>query len=137
MSETSKKIKVLIGKTAIDGHWRGVQAVATAFRDAGMEVVYVGVVSADEAVQISIQEQADVIGLNIVASYEQVKELIRLLHRSEMDDVLVIAGGVIPHVHIPKLKSMGVHGVFPPGTKLKDIVSFIKDNCRVTVRDPS
>jgi len=137
MAESSKKIKVLIGKAAIDGHWRGLQAVATALRDAGMEVVYVGVVSADEALQISIQEQSDVIGLNVGASYRQIEELIRLLHENEMEDILVITGGVIPRLDIPKLKDMGVHGVFPPGTKLVDIVSFIKDNCRVTGKDPS
>jgi len=126
----NRRIKAVIGKTSLDGHWRGVQAVATALRDAGMEVVYVGASTGEEMVKIAIQEDADVVGLNIGASYEQVEELIRLLRQNDMEDVLVITGGVIPMTDIEKLMAMGVHGVFPPGSKLQDIVQFIRDHSR-------
>jgi len=95
-----------------------------------MEVVYVGASTGEEMVKIAIQEDADVVGLNIGASYEQVEELIRLLRQNDMEDVLVITGGVIPMTDIEKLMAMGVHGVFPPGSKLLDIVQFIRDNSR-------
>ncbi|HPL63426.1 MAG: cobalamin-dependent protein [Syntrophales bacterium] len=122
------RIRVIIGKTSLDGHWRGVQAVATALRDAGMEVVYVGMSSAEMTVRAAMQESADVIGLNVGASYSQVEELIRLLGENEMEDVLVILGGVIPLADIPKLKAIGVNEVFPPGSKLNKIVKYIQEN---------
>jgi methylmalonyl-CoA mutase, C-terminal domain len=123
-------IRIVIGKTSLDGHWRGVQAVATAFRDAGMEVIYLGISTANTIVQAAIQEDADVIGLNVGASYEQVQELMRLLKEDAMDKTLVILGGVIPLSDIPKLKAMGVNEVFPPGSKLINIVNYIKDNVK-------
>ncbi|MBW1788050.1 MAG: cobalamin-dependent protein [Deltaproteobacteria bacterium] len=131
VTEKNRKIKAVIGKTALDGHWRGVQAVATALRDAGMEVVYLGASTAEGIVKVALQEDADVIGLNIGASYEQVAELIRLLGRNDMQDLLLIVGGVIPLTDVPKLEKMGVHGVFPPGSKLDDIVRFIQGHSRV------
>jgi len=134
VTKSYNKIKAIIGKTGLDGHWRGVQAVAVALRDAGMEVVYVGACTAKEIVNFAIQEDADVVGLNIGASYEMVKELIRLLRQNDMEDVLVITGGVIPIKDIEKLKAMGVHGVFPPGSKLKDIVQFIRDHSKLVAK---
>lgn len=134
MTKQTRKIKAVIGKTGLDGHWRGVQAVATALRDAGMEVVYLGASTAEGIVKVALQEDADVVGLNIGASYEQVEELIRLLRLNEMEDLLVIVGGVVPLVDVPILKKMGVHGVFPPGSKLDEIVHFIRDNSRVVER---
>jgi len=130
MPKGSRIIKVIIGKTGIDGHWRGVQAVAAALRDAGMEVIYVGSLTAEAVVKSAIQEDADVIGLNVGASYEQIEELIRLLKENNMSDILVMVGGVIPRVDVPRLKEMGVHGVFPPGSRLDDIVKFVEQNVR-------
>jgi len=130
MPKGSRIIKVIIGKTGIDGHWRGVQAVAAALRDAGMEVIYVGSLTAEAVVKSAIQEDADVIGLNVGASYEQIEALIKLLRENNMPDVLVMAGGVIPRVDVPRLKEMGVHGVFPPGSRLDDIVKFVEENVR-------
>ena len=130
MSSVKRTIKVVIGKTGLDGHWRGVQAVAAALKNAGMEVVYGGMLTADAVIRIAIQEDADVIGLNVGASYEQVRELTRILHEEHMEDVLLIVGGTIPLVDAPKLKKMGVNGVFPPGSKLGDIVKFVQENVR-------
>jgi methylmalonyl-CoA mutase C-terminal domain/subunit len=126
-----KILKVVIAKAAIDGHWRGVQVVANALRDAGMEVVYAGMATADAAFQIALQEDADVIGLNIGASYEQVQELMRILKENHMDNILVIVGGTIPLVDIPRLKQIGVSGVFPPGSRLADIVKYVQENVHV------
>ena len=130
MNDNQGIIKVVVGKTGLDGHWRGVQAVATALKNAGMEVVYVGMSEAEAVVRAALQEDADVIGLNVGASYEQVEELIRLLKEKKMDDVLLILGGVIPLVDIPRLKEMGVDEVFPPGSRLDDIVTYVRENAR-------
>jgi len=130
MPKGSRITKVIIGKTSMDGHWRGVQAVAAALRDAGMEVIYVGSLTAEAVVKAAIQEDADVIGFNVGGSYEQIEELIKLLRENNMPDVLVIVGGVIPGVDVPRLKEMGVHGVFPPGSRLDDIVKFVEENVR-------
>jgi len=126
-----KVIKVVIAKAAIDGHWIGVRVVANALKDAGIEVVYAGMVTADAAFQIALQEDADIIGLNIGASYEQVQELIRILRENHMDNILVIVGGTIPSVDIPRLKQLGVSGVFPPGSQLADIVKYVQENVHV------
>lgn len=130
MSNVKRIIKVVIGKTGLDGHWRGVQVVAAALKNAGMEVVYAGMLTADAVIRIAIQEDADVIGLNVGASYEQVRELTRILHEEHMEDVLLIVGGTIPLVDAPELKKMGVNEVFPPGSKLDDIVKFVQENVR-------
>ena len=130
MAGKERIIKVVLCKASLDGRWRGVQAVAAALRDAGMEVVYVGMVAAEEAVAVAIEEDADVIGLNIGASYEQVQELMQILKERKMEDILVVVGGVIPLVDIDRIKKMGVGDVFPPGSKLSDIVEFIKINSR-------
>ena len=122
------KIKVVVAKAGLDGHWIGLQLVTTALRDAGMEVVYAGMVSADAVVQIAIQEDAGVVGLNVGASYGQVEELIRILKEKHMDNILVIVGGTIPSVDIPELKQMGVGEVFPSGSRVMDIVRYVREN---------
>jgi methylmalonyl-CoA mutase C-terminal domain/subunit len=126
----NKPIKVIMAKTALDGHWRGVQVVASAMRDAGMEVVYAGMVTAESVFRVAVQEDADVIGLNVGASYEQVRELMRMLKENHIDQMLVIVGGTVPHTDIPELKQMGVGEVFPPGSKLSDIVKFVQENAK-------
>lgn len=131
MRKRERTLKVIIGKTGLDGHWRGVQAVATALRDAGMEVVYVGTMPAEALVQSALQEDADVIGLNVGASYEQVEILMAIMKDKQIKDVLVIVGGVIPLADIPKLMKMGVKAVYPPGSKLSDIVDFVQKNGRL------
>ena len=119
MTQTQRRIKVVIGKTGLDGHWRGVQAVATALRNAGMEVVYVGMSAAEAVANMAIQEDADVIGLNVGASYEQIEHLTEIMKARGLDHVLLIAGGVIPLVDAPRLKAMGVDGVFSAGLEAR------------------
>ena len=125
------KIKVVVAKAALDGHWIGIRMVINALRDAGMEVIYAGMVAADAVVATALQEDADVIGLNIGASYEQVQELMRILKDKSVEHILVIVGGTIPLMDVPKLERMGVGGVFPPGSLLSDIVKFVQDNVNV------
>lgn len=126
MGAQRKAIKVLMAKISLDGHWRGVAMVSAALRDAGMEVIYGGMLNAAQIVEAAIQEDVDVIGINIGARYMQVKELMQLLQQRGVEDVLVVAGGTIPREEIPMLKEMGIAEVFPPGSSLDSIVSYIK-----------
>lgn len=127
MGAQGKTLRVLIAKISLDGHWWGVAIVTAALRDAGMEVIYGGMMNAAQIVEAAIQEDVDVIGVNIGARYLQVKEMMQLLRQRGVEDMLVVAGGTVPREDIPQLKEMGVAEVFPPGSSLDSIVSFIKD----------
>jgi len=126
MDKKGKKIKVLMAKTSMDGHWMGVTLVATALRDAGMEVVYGGQLRPEEIVAAAVQEDADVIGLNVGGSTRTVQRLMDLLSEKKVE-ALVVAGGTVPPCDIPVLKKMGISNVFPPGSSLDSIVNHIKD----------
>jgi len=124
------KIKVLMAKTSLDGHLRGPIVVSRALRDAGMEVIYGGMLSAEEIITTAVQEYVDVIGLNIGGRYGTVKRVLDMMQRQDLGHILVIAGGSVPPEDIPVLKEMGVKGVFPPGSSLESIVHFIKANVK-------
>jgi len=126
MSQEGKKIKVLIAKTSLDGHWRGVAMVTTALRDAGMEVIYAGMLTPQQIAEAALQEDVDVIGLNIGGRYGTVRDLMQILREKGVTDKLIIAGGTIPREDIPLLKEMGVHEVFPPGSPLDAIVEYVR-----------
>ena len=128
METKEKPIKVLIAKTGLDGHWRGVAVVCSALRDAGMEVIYGGQITAEEIASVAVQEDIDVLGLNIGGSCGTVQRIIEAIRRNGMEDVVVVGGGTFPVEDIPKLKEIGVTGLFPPGSRLDDIVSFIREN---------
>lgn len=128
MNTSRKTIRVLMAKTSLDGHWRGVVTVASAFKDAGMEVVYGGQATAAQIVQAAIQEDVDVIGLNIGGRFGHVGEMIRMLKENGMDDILIIAGGPLLKEDIPELKQLGVAEVFPSGSKTKEIVAYVLEN---------
>ncbi len=126
-----KKIRVLIAKPGLDGHDRGAKIVARALRDAGMEVIYTGLRQTPlQIVNAAIQEDVDVIGLSILsgAHLTLVKEIMDLIKKNNMEDVLVILGGIVPDIDIPKLKEMGVAEIFQPGTNTSDIVDYIKSH---------
>jgi len=125
-----KRIKLLMAKASLDGHWRGVAVVSMALRDAGMEVIYGGALNPTQITEAAIQEGVDVIGINIGAGYAAIQELMQLLHEKGANDILVVAGGTIPPEDIPVLKQMGVAGVFPPASSLDSIVTFIRENVR-------
>jgi len=123
------KIRVLVAKPGLDGHDRGAKVVARALRDAGMEVIYTGIrQTPDMIVEAAIQEDADVVGLSILsgAHLELCPAITQGLRKKGREDVLIIAGGIIPEDDVSALQQMGVKAVFGPGTSTEDIVSFIR-----------
>jgi methylmalonyl-CoA mutase C-terminal domain/subunit len=128
-----RKVRVIIAKPGLDGHDRGAKVIARALRDAGMEVIYTGLrQTPEQIVSAALQEDADAIGLSILSGAHMhiCPRLMELLHARGLDDVLVLVGGIIPDVDIPKLREMGVRGVFLPGTPMQEIIDFIADNVR-------
>jgi methylmalonyl-CoA mutase, C-terminal domain len=129
----SQKTRVVIAKPGLDGHDRGAKVIARALRDAGMEVIYTGLrQTPEQIVSAALQEDADVIGLSILSGAHMhiCPRIVELLREHKMDDVLVVVGGIIPDVDIPKLNELGIRGVFLPGTPMQDIVNFIAGNAR-------
>ncbi len=124
---------MLIGKPGLDGHDRGAKVVAQALKDAGMEVVYTGLHrTVDQIVRMAIQEDVDVIGLSIMsgAHIPLTAKLMEKVREQGIDDKMVVVGGVIPSRDVPKLKEIGVAGIFPGGVSFDDIVTFLKENVR-------
>jgi methylmalonyl-CoA mutase, C-terminal domain len=131
-----RKLRVVIAKPGLDGHDRGAKVIARALRDAGMEVIYTGLRQTPEQIaSAALQEDADVIGLSILSGAHNhiAPRLMELLKQKELDDVLVVVGGIIPGVDIPKLKEIGVKGIFLPGTPMQEIIDFINANARQRV----
>src|SRR6266536_1561979 len=127
------RIRVLVAKPGLDGHDRGAKVIARALRDAGMEVIYTGLRQTPEMIAAAaLQEDADVIGLSILSGAHNhiAPRLMQLLKEKGLDDVLVVIGGIIPDVDIPKLKDIGVKGIFLPGTPMQGIIDFIHANAR-------
>src|SRR5216110_3279759 len=125
---SDKKIRVLVAKPGLDGHDRGAKVIARALRDAGMEVIYTGLRQTPEMIAAAaLQEDADVIGLSILSGAHNhiAPRLMQLLKEKGLDDVLVVIGGIIPDVDIPKLQQIGIKGIFLPGSPMQDIVTFI------------
>ena len=129
MQTQKKRARVLLAKPNLDGHWTGIAVVATGLRDAGMEVIYGGMLAAEEIITAAIQESVDVIGLSLGGRYRQVRHFMDLLNQQQIENIIVIVGGTIPREDIPLLKEMGISAVFPPGSSLQAIVKFI--NSRV------
>ena len=126
-----RKIRVLVAKPGLDGHDRGAKVIARALRDAGMEVIYTGLRQTPEMiVNASLQEDVDVIGLSILSGAHNaiVPRVMDLLKQNQMDDVLVLVGGIIPDQDVPALKQQGVAGIFQPGTPMDEIIQFIRQN---------
>jgi methylmalonyl-CoA mutase C-terminal domain/subunit len=128
---TDKKIRVLVAKPGLDGHDRGAKVIARALRDAGMEVVYTGIRQTPEMIaEAALQEDVDVVGMSILSGAHMTlfPRVMELLRQSGMDDVLVIAGGIIPDEDVPALHDLGVGGIFGPGTPTNAIVDYIREN---------
>jgi methylmalonyl-CoA mutase C-terminal domain/subunit len=130
---SDKKIRVLMSKPGIDGHWRGGIVVSRALRDAGMELIFGGFQNVQQIVEAAIQEDVDVIGLSIhsgahFAYTQQVIDLLR--ERGVLGNIMILVGGVIPAKDFDQLKEMGVANVYGPGTLTKDIVDFIRNNIK-------
>ncbi len=126
-------IRVLVAKAGLDGHDRGAKIIARALRDAGMEVLYTGLRKTPESiVQAAIEEDVDYIGLSILSGAHNalVLRIVALLKDQQAEDILLVLGGTIPQADVDGLKAMGVAAVFGPGTKLDDIVTFLRENVK-------
>ncbi len=127
------KIRVLIAKPGLDGHDRGAKVVAQALKDAGMEVIYTGLHQTIEGiVKVALEEDVDVIGLSVLsgAHLHLSQKLIHELNEEGLTDRLVLIGGNIPERDVETLKGYGVAGVFPTGSQLEEIVSFIRERVK-------
>jgi len=121
----TQKVRVVVAKIGLDGHDRGAKVIARAYRDAGMEVIYLGRhQTVENVVEAVLQEDVDVLGLSILsgAHATYVPEIMKRLKENGADDLVAVLGGIIPEVHIPMLKSVGVDAVFGPGTPLQEII---------------
>lgn len=129
-----KKIRVLIAKPGLDGHDRGAKIVARALRNAGMEVIYTGLhQTAEMIVETAIQEDVNVIGLSLLSGAHMTlfTDVTKLLKKKNIEDIIVLGGGIIPEQDIPKLKKEGIIGIFGPGTHTEDIIEFINQNVKI------
>lgn len=128
-----KKIRILIAKPGLDGHDRGAKVICRALRDAGYEVIYTGLRrTPEEIVYAAIQEDVDVVGLSILSGAHNVlfPKIMNLLTEKEADDIVVIAGGIIPDKDIPRLKKIGIKEIFLPGSSTQDIVKWIEEKVK-------
>jgi methylmalonyl-CoA mutase C-terminal domain/subunit len=128
---TDRKIRVLVAKPGLDGHDRGAKVIARALRDAGMEVVYTGIRQTPEMIaEAALQEDVDVVGMSILSGAHMAlfPKVMDLLREYGLDDVLIVAGGIIPDEDVPALNEMGIKGIFGPGTPTDQIVEFIREN---------
>lgn len=128
MYSLNRPIRVLVAKVGLDGHDRGAKVIASALRDAGMEVIYTGLRQTPQmVVNAALQEDVDVIGISILsgAHLTVFPKIIELMHQNEMHDVLLTGGGIIPEEDRQQLKEMGVGELFAPGTDMNTIVNYI------------
>jgi methylmalonyl-CoA mutase C-terminal domain/subunit len=129
----ASRIRVLVAKPGLDGHDRGAKVIARAFRDAGFEVIYTGLrQTPEQVVSAALQEDVDVIGLSVLSGAHMTlcPRILELMKKEKLDDVLVIVGGIIPDLDIPKLKDLGVGEVFQPGASTADIIAYIQKHVR-------
>jgi methylmalonyl-CoA mutase C-terminal domain/subunit len=126
-----RRPRVLVGKPGLDGHDRGAKVIASALRDAGMEVVYTGLrVTPEIIVQTALQESVDVIGLSILSgAHESMSRRIVGLLRERGLAIPIVVGGVIPPADVPVLKELGVAEVFGQEATLDQIVARVKQLC--------
>jgi len=120
--------RVVVAKPGLDGHDRGARVIARALRDAGFEVVYTGLHQTPEQVaEVTVQEDADAVGLSILSGAHMtlIPRVMEELKQRGADDVLVVAGGIIPEADIPELEKLGVAAVFTPGTSLESIATWL------------
>lgn len=123
-----RKMRILMAKPGLEGHWVGLLVVSRALRDAGYEVIYGGNMTPEAIAEAAVQEDVEVVGLSILsANYMQlVPQTIEELRRRGKGEVSVLLGGIIFQEDLDQLKQMGVAGIFPSGTPLEDIVQFVR-----------
>lgn len=125
-----RKIRILMAKPGLDGHDRGIKVLAAAYRDAGMEVIYLGLRQTPEMiVSAALQEDVDVIALSSLNNAHMTifPRVLELMQAKHLDDVLLVGGGIIPRKDVETLEKMGVGRLFGPGTPVQETVDYIKD----------
>ncbi len=127
----NRKIRVLIAKPGLDGHDRGIKIVTQGLRDAGMEVIYLGLrLTPEQIAEAAIQENVDVVGIDCLSGAHMVlfPKVVQLIRERGGDRILVIGGGIIPKKDVPQLKDAGITCIFGPGTTIDEIVKAIEAN---------
>jgi methylmalonyl-CoA mutase, C-terminal domain len=128
-TQKSRKIRVIIGKVGLDGHDRGAKVIASALRDAGIEVIYLGLRQTPESmVESAIQEDVDAIGVSILSGAHMTifPKIKKLMNEKELDDIILFGGGIIPEKDIKELYKLGIGMLFTPGASTVEIVDYIK-----------
>ena len=130
MSEAERRIRVLVAKPGLDGHDRGAKIIASAFRDAGFEVIYTGLHQTPEMiVSAAVQEDVDVVAMSVLSGahmtlFPRVKEL---LDEAGAEDVLLTGGGIIPEDDAAALKAQGIGRLFGPGTPTTAAIEYVRE----------
>jgi methylmalonyl-CoA mutase C-terminal domain/subunit len=125
-----RPIRVLVAKVGLDGHDRGAKVIATALRDAGMEVIYTGLRQTPEMIaEAALQEDVDVVGLSILSGAHMAlaPRIMELLKANGQTDVKVFIGGIVPDEDMPRLREMGITGIYGPGASTEDIVKDVRE----------
>ncbi|AEB08455.1 cobalamin B12-binding domain-containing protein [Desulfobacca acetoxidans] len=128
-----RKIRVLAAKPGLDGHDRGIKVICAALRDAGMEVIYTGLrQTPEQIVSAAIQEDVDVIAMSCLSGAHDYlfPRVTELLKEKNVEDILVLGGGIIPEEDVPSLKAAGIADIFTPGATTSEIINFIKANIK-------
>lgn len=126
----NRPIRVLIAKPGLDGHDRGAKVIARALRDSGMEVIYTGLRQTPNMIaEAALQEDVDVVGLSILSGAHMtlVPNVRKAMNENDLADVPIVIGGIVPDDDHAQLKSIGVAGIFGPGTDMEYIASFIRE----------
>ncbi len=125
-----RKIRVLVGKPGLDGHDRGAKVIASAFRDAGFEVIYTGLHQTPEMiVGAAIQEDVDVVALSVLSGAHMTlfRRVLELLREEGADDILLTGGGIIPEDDAAELRGLGVGRIFGPGTPTSEPIEYVRE----------
>ncbi len=125
------KTRVLIAKPGLDGHDRGAKVVAKGLRDAGMEVIYLGLrLTPEQIADAAIQEDVDVVGIDCLSGAHMTlfPKTVQAIRDKGGKDILIVAGGIIPDKDRPALKQAGIAEIFGPGTSIDVIAAFIKEH---------
>jgi methylmalonyl-CoA mutase C-terminal domain/subunit len=126
-----RKIKILVTKVGLDGHDRGAKVVSSLLKEAGMEVIYLGMYQTPEAIiKAAIDEDVDVIGVSYLSGEHLIftPKIVEEMKKNNIDDVLLIAGGTFPAEDMPVLKEMGIDEVFVAGSLTEQIIQYIQEH---------
>ncbi len=132
-AQNNRKIRVIIGKVGLDGHDRGAKVIASALRDAGIEVIYLGLRQTPESmVESAIQEDVDAIGVSILSGAHMtiLPKIKKLMDEKGLHDIILFGGGIIPEKDIEELYNLGIGKLFTPGASTNEIVSYIKNSVK-------